>query len=65
MDSNADEISLSIEETNKLRMSLGLKPLDMAAPQQQSKQDVKAQEDMKKKQEQERLASEMRDRIAA
>ena len=65
MDSNADEISLSIEETNKLRISLGLRPLNMEAPQQQSKQDMKAQEDMQKKKEQDRLAAEMRERIAA
>ncbi|GAX83291.1 hypothetical protein CEUSTIGMA_g10717.t1 [Chlamydomonas eustigma] len=59
------EISMSIEETNRLRISLGLKPLNMEAPQKQSAVDVKKQEQARKEAEQERLAADLRARIEA
>ena len=59
------EISMSIEETNKLRISLGLKPLNMEAPQKQSTVDVRKQEEARKEAEQEKQAADLRARIAA
>lgn len=59
------EISMSIDETNKLRISLGLKPLNMEAPQKQSAVDVKKQEEARKQAEQEKQAADLRARIAA
>lgn len=49
----------------RLRISLGLKPLNMEKPQQQSQGDMKKQEEAKQKVEQEKQAAEMRARIAS
>lgn len=48
----------------RLRISLGLKPLNMEQSKQSS-QDQKRQEEERKKQEQERMAADLRARIAA
>ena len=49
----------------RLRISLGLKPLNMEAPQKQSASDVKRQEEKRQQQEQEKTAEELRAKIAA
>jgi hypothetical protein len=49
----------------RLRISLGLKPLNMQAPLQQSAVDVQKQAEERQKQEQEKMAAEMRAKIAA
>jgi hypothetical protein len=59
-----DACSLPAVTILRLRISLGLKPLNMEPPKQ-SAQDMKRQEEEKKKQEQEMLAADMRARIAA
>eukprot|EP00887_Chlorella_sp_A99_P003910 scaffold11.g3910.t1 len=61
----ADEVKMSIEETNKLRASLGLKPLKMEAsePKGPSKAQQEAEE-AKEKQAKEREAAELAERIA-
>ncbi|KAI9594173.1 SART-1 protein [Syncephalis fuscata] len=52
--SNADEISLSLEETNKLRISLGLKPLE-AGP---SNATVTAERNYREQRDKEKKAAE-------
>lgn len=65
---DVDEISLSLEETNKLRISLGLKPLDTdatapAAAGTTAHQDQQAVENFQKL-EQQRIATEQKSAIA-
>ncbi|KAG1666978.1 hypothetical protein FOA52_004261 [Chlamydomonas sp. UWO 241] len=61
------EVSMSFDETNKLRISLGMKPLNNTAPQsgQLRESDVRAQEEQTKRKEEEKSAAEMRAKIAA
>ncbi|KAL2920219.1 hypothetical protein HK105_200287 [Polyrhizophydium stewartii] len=59
---DSDEVSLSVEESNRLRASLGLRPLDVAGPsKEQQAQDnfEKHQRDNAKKQEREALAAKI------
>jgi hypothetical protein len=54
----AGEIEMSIEETNKLRISLGLKPLVITPPDEKKKKDNES-----KKAEKERQQNLLRDKI--
>ncbi len=59
------EPSRTYPTPNRLRISLGLKPLNMEAPQKQSAVDVKKQEQARREAEQEKQAAELRARIEA
>jgi hypothetical protein len=66
-DSNGD-ISMSIEETNRVRASLGLRPLDVGekpeAPKEGTSKNPVSYMDMKKAEEEEAKAKELREKIA-
>lgn len=55
-DSSTGEVTLSVEETNKLRISLGLKPLEEAPDNREEEEKARVEE--KKKEEQKRVLKE-------